>query len=140
MASATEPTRGFELLALTCMTLGAAAWLWETLALQAPSSPWHMPGMPLAVARLALHAWVMGLAAHSLSRGVALPRWVLTVSVVGVTLSLGAQAVSAATGLLGVQVRDLRAGSGWVLGARTLGGAALAVAFGGAVAQRLRRG
>lgn len=121
------------------MTLGAAAWLWESLALQAPSSPWHMPGLPLAVARLALHAWVTGLAIHTLARGVALPRWVLPLAVVGVALSLGAQAVSAATGLLGVQVRDVRAGSLWVLLARALGGLTLAIAFGATVAQRLRR-
>lgn len=121
------------------MVVGAAAWLWESLALQAPSSPWHMPGMPLAVARLALHAWITGVAVHTLARGVKLPRWVLPVTVAGVLCSLGAQAVSAATGLLGVQVRDLRAGSHWVLGARALGGLLLAVALGGAIAQRLRR-
>ena len=122
------------------MTLGAAAWLWESLALQAPSSPWHMPGMPLAVARLALHAWVTGVAVHTLSRGVKLPRWVLPVTVAGVVFSLGAQAVSAATGLLGVQVRDLRAGSHWVLAVRALGGLLLSIALGSTIAQRLRRG
>ncbi len=140
LSAPAEPSRGFELLALSCMTAGAVAWLWEALALQAPSSAWHVPGMPLAVGRLALHAWITGLAVHSLSRGVSLPRWVLLVASAGAALSLGAQAASAATGLLGVQVRDLRAGSGWVLAARAAGGASLAVAFTSAVAQRLRRG
>ncbi len=134
-----EPSRGFEILSLACMTIGAVAWLWESLALQAPSSPWHMPGLPLAVARLALHAWITGLATHTLTRGITPPRWVLPLAVAGVALSLGAQAVSAATGLLGVQVRDVRAGSLWVLLARALGGLALAVALGATVAQRLRR-
>ena len=49
------------------MTVGAVAWLWEMLCLQAPSSPWHLAGMPLAVARLATHAWITGLAVHALA-------------------------------------------------------------------------
>ncbi len=81
-----------------------------------------------------------GLAVHTLSRGVKLPRWVLPVAAAGVAFSLGAQAVSAATGLLGVQVRDVRAGSHWVLAVRALGGLLLSIALGSTVAQRLRRG
>ena len=122
------------------MTVGAVAWLWEMLCLQAPSSPWHLAGMPLAVARLAMHAWITGLAVHALARGVSLPRWVLTVSIAGVALSLGAQTVTAATGMLGVQVRDLRAGSSALLAARALGGVCLAAAFAATASQRLRRG
>jgi hypothetical protein len=122
------------------MTVGAVAWLWELLCLQAPSSPWHLAGMPLAVARLATHAWLTGLAVHALARGATLPRWVLAASVAGVALSLGAQTVTAATGMLGVQVRDLRAGSSALLVARALGGVCLAAAFAATASQRLRRG
>lgn len=133
------PARGWELLALTCMAVGAAAWLWECLALQAPTSPWHLPGMPMAVARLATHAWLTGLAVYALTRDVSPPRWVLLASVCGAALSLGAQGASAATGLLGVQVRDGRGGSHLVLAMRVLGGLSLAVAFAAVASQRLRR-
>ncbi|MFO0604163.1 MAG: hypothetical protein U0324_13360 [Polyangiales bacterium] len=132
--------RGAERLALACMTAGAAGWLWELAALQAPSSPWHLPGMPLAVARFATHAWVTGLAVWALGRDAHVPRWALAAAAAGAALSLGAQATSAATGLLGVQVRDARAGGGYVLAARALGAAALAAAMAGAVLARRRRG
>lgn len=131
-------SRSAERLALACMTAGAVGWLWELAALQAPSSPWHLPGMPMAVARFATHAWITGLAVWALGREVALPRWALAAATAGAALSLGAQAASAATGLLGVQVRDARAGGGYVLAARVAGAAALAAAMAGAVVARRR--
>ncbi len=131
--------RGAERLALACMAAGALGWLWELAALQAPSSPWHLPGMPLAVARFAQHAWITGLAVWALGRDGRLPRWVLPAAAAGAALSLGAQAASAATGLLGVQVRDARAGGGYVLAARAAGAATLAAALAGAVIARRRR-
>ena len=135
----TSQHRGAERLALACMTAGALGWLWELAALQAPSSPWHLPGMPLAVARFATHAWLTGLAVWALGRDAPVPRWALAAATAGAALALGAQAVSAATGLLGVQVRDARAGGGYVLGARALGSAALAAAMAGAALARRRR-
>lgn len=69
---------------------------------------------------------VHGLAVHALARGVSLPRWVLTVSI-GVLRSRSERTpATAATGMLGVQVRDLRAGSSALLAARALGGVCLA--------------
>jgi hypothetical protein len=121
------------------MALGALGWLWEFFALQAPSSPWNAPGLPLAVARFAQHAWITGVVIHLLARGVTLPRWVLPGTALGVALTLGAQAASALTGLMGIQIRDVRAGAGIVLAARALGGAALVVSFIAAAGHRLRR-
>jgi len=132
-------SRGAGQLALACMTAGALGWLWELAALQAPSSPWHVQGMPMAVARFATHAWITGLAVWALGRDAVPPRWVLAAATAGAALSLGAQAASAATGLLGVQVRDARAGGGYVLAARAVGAAALAAAMAGAVVARRRR-
>lgn len=138
-AGAVTIPHGVERLALSCMTVGALGWLWELAALQAPSSPWHLPGMPLAIARLSTHAWITGLAVWVLGRDPRLPRWTLVAATAGAALSLGAQAASAATGLLGVQLRDARAGGGYILAARSLGGGALAIAMAGVVMARRRR-
>ena len=40
---------GFARLGHACLVAGALGWAWAFLAFQAPSSPWHAPGFPLAV-------------------------------------------------------------------------------------------
>ncbi|MBI5516880.1 MAG: hypothetical protein HY909_24050 [Deltaproteobacteria bacterium] len=129
--------RGFRALAGVFLVAGAAGHGWEFLALQAPSSPWHVTGMPLAVGRFAVHAWLLGLAVWALAPREP-PRGLLAVTAVGGALNLGALAVSAATGLLGVQLRDARAGSPALVAARLVGALLLAVALGWALRARGR--
>ena len=124
-------------LGAACVLAGALGWVWAFLATQAPSSSWHVVGLPMAVERFALHAWITGLAVIVLAPSVGRSS-VLALSTVGSVLSLGAQAVSGATGLLGTQIRDARSGSAWVLTSRIAGGALLFVALAMALRQRLR--
>jgi hypothetical protein len=112
-----------------CLMLGVVAWVWQLFALQPATSPWHLQGMPNALERLATQSLFLGIACSVFPRDVALPRWVFVCTVVGAVLWLGAQTVSAATGLLGVQVHDWRSGSTAVLLSRVLGGAVLCVAL-----------
>ncbi len=128
---------GFVRLGAACIAAGALGWLWAFFTVQAPSSPWHLAGLPLAAERFALHAWITGLAVLALGpRG--RDRVLLGLAAAGSALSLGALAVSAATGLLGVQIRDARQGSALVLGGRVAGGALLLVALALALRARLR--
>jgi hypothetical protein len=133
------PSVGFRRVAVACMSAGALGHAWELLAIQAPSSPWHVGGFPLAVARFALHAWITGLAVWALApRRRDGSRALLALTAAGAALSLGALGASAATGLLGVQIRDARAGSAVILGARVVGGVLLAVAMAWGARERLR--
>ena len=135
------PPGGFRRAAVACMSAGALGHAWEFLATQAPASPWHVGGFPHAVARFALHAWVTGLVVWALApRRRDASRALLALTMMGAALSLGALAVSAATGLLGVQIRDARAGSAVILVARVVGGALLAVAMAWGARERLREG
>jgi hypothetical protein len=121
--------RKFEVLSALCLALGVVAWVWQLFALQPPTSPWHIQGMPNALERLATQSLFLGIACSVFTRNVTLPRWIFVCTVVGAFLWLGAQTVSAATGLLGVQVHDWRSGSTVVLIARVLGGSVLCVAL-----------
>ncbi len=133
------PPVGFRRVAVACMAAGALGHAWEFLATQAPSSPWHVGGFPHAVARFALHAWITGFAVWALApRKGDVSRALLALTLTGAALSLGALAASAATGLLGVQVRDARAGSALILVARVAGGALLAAAMAWGARERLR--
>lgn len=120
---------GYVTLGAACVVAGALAWLWAMLAMQPPTSSWHVAGFPGAIDRLATHAWLTGLAALTLAPREG-GRRALALAAVGSLLSLGALAWSARTGWLGVQLHDARAGSAAVLAGRVLGGACLAVALG----------
>jgi hypothetical protein len=121
-----------------CLALGVVGWAWALLARQAPSSPWHVAGFPDAVERFALRAWIEGLAVFALAprawerRFASAPgraRVLLAALVAGTALALGALAVSAATGLLGTQIRDASGASHGLLVARLAGDALLLVAL-----------
>ncbi len=119
------------------MVLGALGWVWEFFATQAPSSPWNVPGLPIAVDHFALRAWIMAFAI--LAGTPARPhRALFPLASVGCAFWLGAQAVSALTGLLGVQIRDARHASAVVLASGLVGGVLLGIALGIALRQGLR--
>lgn len=116
--------RSFVRLALVCLAVGAVASVWEFLALQPPSSTWHLGGYPLATARLSLHAFVTGLVTLALAPTDARPRRALfSLAALGALFSLGAHAFTAATAWRGVVLHDARGGSLALLSARLLGGA-----------------
>jgi hypothetical protein len=128
---------------LACAWIGAAASAWAVLAQQSPASPYRAPGFYEPIEALALRSFVLaGLTLGSVrlasrgglfaddQRSRARLAWALWVA--GVALTLAAMAYSAATGSLGVQLRD--AGQHghnalivrWLGGALTLGCLALA--------------
>lgn len=117
-------------LGVLCLALGVLGWAWELLARQAPSSPWHVMGFPSAIDRFALRAWIEGLVIVSLApRAFSLglgdsprrARAVLLAAYGGTVLALGSLAISAATGVLGMQIRDASSFSRGLLLARLVG-------------------
>ena len=116
--------RSLVRLALACIAVGAVSSVWEFLALQPPSSTWHLGGYPLATARLSLHAFVTGLVTLALAPTDATPRRALfSLAALGALFSLGAHGLTAATAWRGVVLHDARGGSLALLSARLLGGA-----------------
>lgn len=116
--------RALVRLALGCLAVGALASVWEFVALQPPSSPWHLGGYPVAAARLSLHAFVSGLVTLALAPADGRPRRaLLAVASLGALLALSAHALTAATAWRGVVLHDARGGSLAILSARLLGGA-----------------
>jgi hypothetical protein len=129
--------RAFVRLGLACLAVGALSSVWEFVALQPPSSPWHLAGFPVAVARLSMHAFVTGLVTLALAPAAAQARRaLLALAALGAALALAAHAVTAATAWRGVVLHDARGGSLALLTARLLGGALQLTAF--AWALRLR--
>ena len=129
--------RAFVRLALACLATGALSSVWEFVSLQPPSSPWHLAGYPVAVARLSMHAFATGLVTLALAPPAAeARRMLLAVATLGAALALAAHAVTAATAWRGVVIHDARGGSLALLSARLLGGALQLTAF--AWALRLR--
>jgi len=125
-------------LAAPCWSVGGLGWLWAFLAQQPVGTSLWMPGMPLAIDRFALHAWIMGFVLRLGSpRGRVRRGWVIAVAV-GCALSLGAMAVSAATGLRGMMWGDPRSGAGVVFVGRILGNALWVGALGGSWAFRVK--
>ena len=134
----TDP-RAIERIGAVCLAVGAAAWCWAFFASQSPSSPWNLPGAPRAVELLATRAMLTGLVCYALApRLKAAPRALWWSAALGAALSLGADAATAWTGWLGVQVRDARDGARVILAARVLGGVAQLAAL--AMALRASRG
>ena len=129
--------RAFVRLAVVCLAVGVAASAWEFVALQPPSSPWHLAGYPIATARLAQHAFVTGLVTLALAPADRRPRRALfALAALGALLALAAHALTAATAWRGVLIHDARGGGLALLTARLLGGALQLTAF--AWAARLR--
>lgn len=124
----TPPRTPFTAIARACWMAGALGWLWAFLAQQPVGSTLWVRGLPQAIDRFALHAWVTGFAVHLLAPRMAMARGrraLVAVTAFGCALSLGALAASAATGLRGVMWSDPRSGAGWLFMARALGGALL---------------
>jgi hypothetical protein len=118
--------------------MGVLGGVWELLARQAPSSAWHVAGFPGAIERFARHAWIEGLAIFVLAPRAwaavlsARPRQARTVVLAlgaGTVLALGARALSAATGVLGTQLRDVSVASRVLLLGRAGGDLLLLVAL-----------
>ena len=122
--------RGLVRLAIVCLAVGAVASAWEFVALQPPSSPWHLAGYPVATARLAQHAFVTGTVTLALAPTDRHPRRALfAIAALGALLALGAHALTAATAWRGVLIHGARGGSLALLTARLLGGALQLIAF-----------
>lgn len=122
--------RSLVRLALACLAVGALSSVWEFLALQPPSSTWHLGGYPLATARLSMHAFVTGLVTLALAPTDGRARRPLfALAALGALLSLGAHGLTAATAWRGVVLHDARGGSLALLSARLLGGALQLSAF-----------
>ena len=120
------PRTPFTAIACACWMAGALGWLWAFLAQQPVGSTLWVRGLPQAIDRFALHAWVTGFAVHLLAPRMARGhRALVAVTALGCALSLGALAASAATGLRGVMWSDPRGGAGWIFAVRVLGGALL---------------
>lgn len=131
------PHRAFVRLGLLCLAAGAVGSVWEFVALQPPSSPWHLAGYPVAAARLSVHAFVTGLVTLALAPADGRPhRPLLAVSALGALLALAAHALTAATAWRGVVIHDVRGGSLALLVTRLVGGALQLTAL--AWASRLR--
>jgi hypothetical protein len=119
--------RAFVRLGVVLLLVAAAAGIWEMLAMQAPGSPWHagvLPG-PIATLRttattialvLFAFAWLMPWAA---ARGE--PRVLVIAIHAGAAILIASLAYGATTGMYGVQIDDLRAGSRWLFRVRALG-------------------
>jgi len=116
--------RSLVRLALACLAVGALSSVWEFVALQPPSSTWHLAGYPIAAARLSMHAFVTALVTLALAPTDGRARRALfALAALGALLSLGAHGFTAATAWRGVVIHDARGGSLALLSARLLGGA-----------------
>jgi hypothetical protein len=122
--------RAFVRLALACLAVGVLSSMWEFLALQPPSSPWHLGGFPVATARLTEHALATGLVTLALAPADGRARRALfAIAALGAALALAADALTAATAWRGVVIHDARGGSLALLVASLLGGALQLTAF-----------
>ena len=128
------------------MAVGLLAWTWDFFAHQVPSSAWHVVGYPVAIGRLAEHAWIEALVLFTLApRAFSHGPWLSDVraralsltATTGTALTLGSLAISARTGVLGMQLEHTSAFSSALLAVRLLGDAlslaALAVIVRGAL-------
>jgi len=112
------------------LVLAALAGVWETLASQAPGSPLYigvLPG-PVALLREAAFDWGVSLVlAGLLLGGRAQPRkWFFALQA-GVLLTLGSALYAAATGMHGIQARDLRPDASWLFAIKYAGRGLLSV-------------
>src|SRR5688572_22422658 len=119
--------RALVRLGVVLLVVGAAAGVWEWLALQSPGSTWHVGALPGPVGTLRGTAFTLGLAmiaAAWLMPWAAPGRepraWVIAVHL-GVVVVLIALVWGATTGMYGVQIEDLRAESKWLFRLRALG-------------------
>lgn len=116
---------GAHRVAAACVIAGALGWVWAFLAWQAPGSGFRAPGLPLQIERFATRAFLVGLTIRVFAPREGLSKRLSASLAAACLLFLGAELVSAFTGLRGVQLQDPRTGAGALLMARALGGALL---------------
>lgn len=108
-----------------CVLIAAAlAGTWEWLAGQAPGSPLYIGMLPAPIERLRAEAFDVGtllLLAGLVLGPRSLPRRVLWWLAIGALLLLGSSLYAAATGMPGVQLRDLRPDATWIFFGKALG-------------------
>jgi glycerol uptake facilitator-like aquaporin len=114
------------------LLFAALAGMWETLASQAPGGALYigmLPG-PIELLRETAVTWGLLLVVSGLLlTDRPLPaRW-LSALYVGTTLTLGSAIYGAATGMHGVQARDLRADAMWLFAIKYAGRALLTVSL-----------
>jgi len=106
------------------MVIAGLAGTWEWLAGQAPGSPLYIGMLPAPIERLRADAFDFGallmIGGLVLGRR-ALPRRVLWWLGLGALLLLVSGLYAAATGMPGVQLRDLRPDATWVFFGKALG-------------------
>ena len=110
------------------LVAAALAGLWEALASQSPGSSLYigmLPG-PIALLREALFTWgsVIVLAGLGLADAVVARRWIRALHV-GAVLTLVSGVYAGATGMHGVQFKDLRPDATWLFLGKFLGRALL---------------
>jgi hypothetical protein len=134
-----QSARAVLRLGCSVLCFAAMAGVWETLASQAPGSPLYigmLPG-PVELLRDAAVTWgvLIVLAGLLLGDQLLTTRW-LWVLRVGAALTMAAGLYAAATGMHGVQARDLRADATWLFSLKYLGRGLLTLGL-GAVARRV---
>jgi hypothetical protein len=112
-----ESARAVLRLGTGVLVLAAAAGVWETLASQAPGSPLYigvLPG-PVELLREAAFQWGVLIVLAGLCLGErAWPRSLFIALQVAVALTLGSAIYAAASGMHGIQARDLRPDAMWL--------------------------
>jgi hypothetical protein len=126
-------------LAVVLLLIAAGAGIWEILASQSPTSPYHIGVLPGPVSQfrntstiLALvtfaTAWLMPWLAGARRETIDAVRepWLLVgLYHLGVLVTVGSFAYGATTGMHGVQIEDPRPDSQWLFGIRLVGYATL---------------
>jgi hypothetical protein len=110
------------------LVLAALAGVWETLAAQAPGSPLYIGVLPGPVELLresALSCGILIVLAGLVLGERSWPRKLIPVLLLAVVLTLGAGLYAAASGMHGVQARDLRPDATWVFAIKYTGRALL---------------
>ena len=125
-----ESARAVLRLGTGVLVSAALAGVWETLASQAPGSPLYigmLPG-PVALLREAAFDWGVSIVLAGLLLGTrAQPRkWFIALQA-GVLLTLGSALYAAASGMHGVQARDLRPDATWLFAIKYAGRGLLGV-------------
>lgn len=120
-------------LALLCFAVAAFGFVWEILAAQAPTSPYHVGILPGPVEVFRNAAFALGLIHLILAMGWEWAseggdlRWHVRALIAGTVLTLVALAYAATTGMKGVQIHDPRVDAAWLFRVRAIGALILGI-------------
>jgi hypothetical protein len=109
-----QSARSLIRLALALLAITALIALWELFALQVPSSPFNLGMLPGPIASLRNSALIFALVLLSVAPLIPWayqnkePRFVVTLTYLGVLMALGGGFYGAITGMSGVQIIDPR--------------------------------